>query len=333
VASHGMNDICSLNLARLVMHQIVFLAYDGFQILDVTGPASVFAEASEIAGTRHYDIVVASLSGGLVASGSGIEIATAKSKDVPLGRASSIIIPGASEGPLRVAMTTGHSAWIASNSAGAARICSVCTGAFLLAASGILPAGRITTHWMATGRLSTMFPKLTVDERALYVRDGRVWTSAGVSTGIDMALALVEEDFGRSLATKVAKKLVLQSRRPGHQSQFSTLLELQDGAYAELTDWISNNLNADLSLEALAARCAQSTRTFHRKFSRETGMSPAALVEHLRLDRARSLLEAGESVKTAASVSGFGSLDRLGRCFVRRFNLTPSQYRLLHASQ
>ncbi len=315
------------------MHRVVFLIYDGFQILDVTGPASVFTEASEIAGTNHYEIIMASLSGGLVASGSGIEIATVRAHEVLLDQNSSIIIPGASEGPLRAAMASGVIAWVASNSGNAVRVCSVCTGAFLLAASGILPAGRITTHWMATDRLSAMFPKLTVDDKALYVRDGRVWTSAGVSTGIDMALALVEEDLDRSLASKVAKKLVLQSRRPGHQSQFSTLLELQDGAYARLMEWISGNLTADLSLEALAARSAQSPRTFHRKFSRDTGMSPAAMVEHLRLDRARSLLEAGESVKSAATASGFGSLDRLSRCFVRRFNLTPSQYRLLHASR
>lgn len=315
------------------MRTIVFIAFDGFQILDVTGPASVFAEASEIAGTCHYEIVVASLSGGVVASGSGIEIATANAHEIALDHASTIIVPGASEGPLRKAMASGVIEWVASNNGEAARVCSVCTGAFLLAASGILPVGRITTHWMATDRLSAMFPTLTVDDKALYVRDGRVWTSAGVSTGIDMALALVEEDFGRSLATKVAKKLVLQSRRPGHQSQFSALLELQDSAYAELIEWIANNLDADLSLEALAARSAQSTRTFHRKFSHDTGMSPSAVVEHLRLDCARTLLEAGESVKSAATASGFGSLDRLGRCFVRRFNLTPSQYRLLHSAQ
>ena len=171
---------------------------------------------------------------------------------------------------------------------------------------------------------------MRVDPESLFVEDGQVWTSAGVSTGIDMALALVERDLGPRVASDVARRLVLQMRRPGHQSQFSALLDAQGGPYAGLVAWMAENLSADLGLDALADRAGQAPRTFHRHFSAAVGMTPAAFVERLRLDRARSLLEAGQLHKSVAVAAGFGSLDRLGRAFQRAYALTPSEYGALH---
>ncbi len=313
---------------------IVFVAYDGFQLIDVTGPAAVFAEAAEVDQRAQYQIMLASVTGGPVRSSANIEVATCRLDAITADRNSTLMVPGAHEIPVRSAIADGALiGWLSQNAPSIGRICSVCTGAFILAAAGVLSNSRVTTHWMAADQLEKMFPHLIVDRHALYVRDGALWTSAGVSTGIDMALALLEEDYNQMLATEVARRLVLQSRRPGHQSQFSTLLNAQGGGYAKLVEWIASHLTDDLSLDALAARCAQSVRTFHRKFSREVGMTPAALVEALRLDHARSLLEAGEDVKRASAASGFRSLDHLRRCFVRQIGLTPSQYRFLHKTR
>ncbi len=316
------------------MTRVLFFAYEGFQLLDITGPASVFAEAEESDTQTRYDVVVASFGGGLVRSSSGVAIATECIDALRIDQFSTLIVPGAAEASIRSIISTGElPRWVAANASKASRLCSICTGAFILAAAGQLQGRQVTTHWMATKRLAKAFPDVQVQGNALYVRDGHIWTSAGVSTGIDMALALLEDDFGRETATRVARKLVLQSRRPGHQSQFSTLLKAQGGAYATLIDWMADNLEADLSLDALAARAAQSSRTFHRKFTRDTGLTPAAMVESLRLNRARALLEAGESVTSAAFLAGFRTLDHLGRCFVRQLGLSPSQYRTLHSSK
>jgi transcriptional regulator GlxA family with amidase domain len=215
----------------------------------------------------------------------------------------------------------------------ARRLCSVCTGAFVLAEWGMLDGHRVTTHWLAAKQLARMYPAVNVDANALFIADKAVWTSAGVSTGIDMALAMVEADLDTRTAANVARRLVLQARRGGHQSQFSDILVAQAGPYAELTDWISANLHKDLRVQILAGRSRQSTRTFHRRFTDAVGQTPAAFVEGLRLDRARTLLEAGGTAKQAAKGSGFGTLDRLGRSFRRRLGLNPSAYQALHGGR
>lgn len=314
------------------MHTVVIVAYDGCQLLDVSGPASVFAEAANFVEPAPYRVMLASRAGDLVAADGGLMLGTTAFADLK-GEVHTLLIPGAGASPLRALLRDDAVRdEVLALAKCARRVCSVCTGAFALAAWGLLGGRRATTHWQAAGELSRRFPAVQVDAHALFVEDGPVWTSAGASTGIDMALALVERDLGRGVAAAVAKRLVLQMRRPGHQSQFSTVLEAQSGTYASLLSWVSDNLVAELTSEVLAAHARQSPRTFHRRFLEETGSTPAAYVERLRLDRARTLLEAGQSPKRVAGATGFHSLDRLGRAFKRAYALTPSAYQSIHSA-
>lgn len=204
----------------------------------------------------------------------------------------------------------------------------------MLAAWGLLDGRRVATHWQSVDELARRFPALDVDGRALYVEDGRFWTSAGITTGIDMSLALVERDLGAAVSTGVARRLVLHARRPGHQSQFSALPAAQgNGDYGALIGWIGDNLDQPLDIEALAAHAGQSPRTFHRRFAAATRRTPAAVVESLRLDRARTLLGEGAPPKRVAALSGFGSADRLSRAFTRAFGVSPSTWRAMHARE
>jgi len=311
---------------------VVFLVYEGAQLLDVSGAASVFAEAAEFLPEPPYAVVMASETGGPIATRGGVALMTRPLSALAGTDIDTLLIPGGL--PRALGQLTSSPVvqdWYTATAARARRFGSTCTGAFALAAWGLLDGRRAATHWQAAGELARRFPTIAVDADALFVEDGPVWTSAGVSTGIDMALVLVERDLGRETASKVARRLVLQMRRAGHQSQFSAMLEAQGGAYADLVSWVGDNLSADLTLEALAARAGQAPRTFHRRFTVDVGATPAAFVERLRLDRARALLEAGHAPKPVAMATGFGSLDRLGRAFRRAYALSPSAYRALHA--
>lgn len=310
---------------------IVFLTYEGAQLLDVAGPASVFAEANEFVRKPAYRVIVVSPDGGLVSSRGGVTLATDPVLDIAAARIDTLIVSGGIGAPLLALVSNDAVArWFRRAARHARRVGSTCTGAFVLANWGVLDGRRAATHWQAADRLRTEFPSVTVDADALFVEDGKVWTSAGVSTGIDMALAMVEQDLGRTVVSNVAQRLVLQVRRPGHQSQFSTVLKAQGGTYAELVRWIDMNLQADLSIEALARQANQSVRTFCRRFSEELGASPGAFVERMRLDRARTLLEAGTAAKRVALDTGFGSMDRLWRAFKRVYAINPSTYRAMH---
>lgn len=307
------------------------LLYEDFQLLDVTGPASVFVEAREFVSEPPYRVLLVSSRGGPVAADGGVALCTVRPDELDGADIDTVILPGGRRAALRALLRDdGARAWVASAAARARRLASVCTGAFALAAWGLLDSRSATTHWEAAEEFARRFPAVRVEPQALFVEDGPVWTSAGVSAGIDMALAIVERDLGREVASRIARRLVLQMRRPGHQSQFSELLEAQGGTYAALITWMTDNPAADLTLDALAARANQSPRTFHRRFSAETGSTPAAFVERVRLDRARALLEAGYTAKRVAAAAGFGSLDRLGRVFRRVHGLSPSEYRSLH---
>ncbi|MFT4102435.1 MAG: helix-turn-helix domain-containing protein, partial [Burkholderiaceae bacterium] len=216
----------------------------------------------------------------------------------------------------------------------ARRFGSVCTGSFVLAAAGLLDGRRVATHWDGCVPLARAFPEVDVDPDALYVEDGRLWTSAGVTTGIDMALAIVSRDLDGETAGAVAKRLVLYARRPGHQSQFSPVLKAQmraDGPFAELIDWIHAHLETPLDVPALAARAGLSERTLHRRFLAATGQTPARFVEIARLDAARLLLSRGTTLKRVAAQVGLFPASRLGRLFERRFGVSPRLYRDLHA--
>jgi len=225
--------------------------------------------------------------------------------------------------------------WATRCASAATRLGAVCTGAFVLAALGLLDGKRVATHWFACARLAERYPAVIVDAESLYVVDGKTWSSAGASAGIDMALAMVSRDLGNSMASQVAKGLVVYARRPGYQSQFSTLLLAQakaDGPFLKLTGWLQANMHRSLDAASLAQRVGLSQRTFYRRFVAETGDSPARFIEAIRLDAARTLLSQGLTLKAVAAQVGLAPTARLTRAFQRRFGISPSLFREVHGS-
>ena len=320
------------------MHDVVFVVYHGFQQLDASGPASVFQganrELKRAGRAAHYRITLASAQGGSVESSSGISVQTCKPGALARRPIGSLLVTGADREDLLPAMADpvlkrALRRW----NRRAERIGSVCSGAFLLAGCGLLDGHRVTTHWDACTPLARAFPAVTVDAQALFIQDGRLWTSAGVTTGIDMALALVAMDLGPAIAAEVARRLILYARRPGHQSQFSALLQAQaraDDPFGELIAWIQDHLTARLDIPSLAGRAAMSERSFHRRFVAETGETPARFVEALRLDAARLLLSRGAASKVVAARVGLFPVARLNEAFERRFGISPRLFRDMH---
>ncbi len=312
-------------------HRIVLLAYEGCQLLDVTGPAAVFGAANEGRERLAYDVRIVSPDGGAVASNCGVALMSQ-----PIGgRCDTLLVAGGSRGLKAVMAREDVRRWLRKVAPQARRFGSVCTGAFVLAAAGLLDGKRVATHWASCGRLADRYPALTVDADALYVVDGQVWTSAGVTTGIDMALALVEADLGAATANLIARHFVLYARRPGYQSQFSPLLQAQtevDAPFARLIEWMQTHLDEPLDVPVLAAHAGLSERSFYRKFVEATGKTPAHFVEGLRLDAARTLLAKGLPLKAIAGRVGLRSSARLGQAFERRFGMAPSLFREMHAT-
>ena len=320
------------NLPNDNFRHVVLVAFDGAQVLDISGPAAVFAAANDELPSPAYKLSIASPAGGTINTSSHVGIATEPLAAID-GPFDTLLISGGSDEGLR-SLTHDRAArdWVCRAVTGARRYGSVCAGVFALAAWGLIDGRRVATHWRAVDDLKRLHPTLNVDAQALYVEDGPLWTSAGITTGIDMSLALVERDLGSAVATNVARRLVLYARRPGHQSQFSPLIEARAaGDYADLIDWIGNNLGLPLDVEALAARARQSVRSFHRRFTAATGRTPAAFVEARRLEFARTLLETGAPLKHVAAEAGFGSAERLTRAFTRVFGVAPSMWRAVHA--
>jgi transcriptional regulator GlxA family with amidase domain len=310
-------------------HRLSILAYEGCQLLDVSGPASVFGAANEASGRKVYDLAIVSPDGGIVASSCGVALQTRRIG----GQPDTLLVAGGSRG-LKAAMERADlRRWLRKVAPKARRFGSVCTGAFVLAAAGLLDGKRVATHWASCERLAGRFPALAVDAESLYVVDGKVWTSAGVTTGIDMALALVEADLGAATANLIARHFVLYARRPGYQSQFSPLLQAQakaEAPFAELIEWMQQNLDRPLDVPGLAARAGLSERSFYRKFTEATGKTPAHFVESLRLEAARTLLTRDLPLKTIAGKVGLSSSARLGQAFERRFGMAPSLFREMH---
>jgi transcriptional regulator GlxA family with amidase domain len=314
---------------------IVIVAFPGAQVLDVTGPASVFTSANRSAGRGLYRVLIASTSGGSVPLGDSVTLSTRRLGSIPRRSVDTLLVSGGARDAIRRALRDRLlERWVTGAAKHARRVGSVCSGAFVLAGFGLLDGRRAATHWAACERLSHLFPKVSVDADSLYVVDGRFWTSAGVTTGIDMALAMVEADAGGAVAGAVARELVVYSRRPGNQSQFSAVLRAQvDSAapYAALVDWIVEHLDGDCKVETLARRAGQSPRDFHRKFSLAVGRTPARFVEDLRLDRVRLLLSHDLPLKEIAAKAGFGGLVTMSRAFTRRFGVNPSLFRQMQA--
>jgi len=316
-------------------HTLALFVFDGFQILDATGPAAVFAAANDACGEVFYDVVLVSAKGGEVASSTVARLCTQALEQVKPETVDILLVAGGDEEALlRLAADDSVGAWVRQACASARRYGSICTGVFLLADLGLVDGRRVATHWSACSELAASYPQLEVDADALYVEDGQVWTSAGVTTGIDMCLAMVERDLGSAVANRIAQRLVLYARRPGYQSQFSPVLSAQVRAgapFAPLIEWMTNHLSEPLDVPQLAARMAMSERTFYRKFTSAMGDTPARFVEVLRLDRVRQLLETDKTLKEIAAQTGFSGAAQLSKAFERRFGVTPQLFRETHA--
>ena len=313
------------------MRRIVFVAIPPIQILDLTGPFEVFARC----GGYRAELVSSSIRREVISS-SGLKLTGAKNYRQIRCPIDTLLIVGG-EGAERVDCDDSFLSWLSVMSEKARRIGSICTGAFVLGAAGILDGRRATTHWAWCDRLAQRFPAVDVEADPLFVKDRHVYTSAGVTAGIDLALSLVREDHGAELARTVARDLVMYLQRAGGQSQFSSFLARPPAARRPIEDlqrWIPDHLRADLSVDALAARCAMSPRNFARVFANETGKTPARFVEEMRILAARAMLEASPRVEMEKiSVScGFGSIDSMRRAFRRSLALTPAQYSKLHGT-
>jgi transcriptional regulator GlxA family with amidase domain len=309
--------------------KVAVLAFPAAQVLDVTGPYEVFEIAARMSPGAYQTELLAKRPGELATSG-GLRLVADRGVDECVERLDTLIVAGGLG--VRDALADAELiAWLRAAAARSRRVASVCTGAFLLAQTGLLDGRRATTHWSACEALAARHPSVQVEMDAIFVGDGEVFTSAGVSAGIDLALALVEEDLGSQVALNVARMLVLFMRRPGGQAQFSNSLASQAAESASLRDlqaWIADHLDEDLTVAALAERAFMSQRNFARVFASQTGQTPARYVESLRLERARMLLQSGErTVEGVAQACGFGTVETLRRSFSRRLGVSPGAYR------
>ena len=312
--------------------RVVFFLYPGIASLDVSGPLEVFAGVTKLLERSNrkgqgYEPVFAACAPGPVRTSSGLELMAETSFE---GVTPDIlVVPGAPDAET-AAKNPQIIELVCAAAARAGRIAGVCSGAFILAACGLLNGKRAATHWLVANRLAELYPQVAVEPDAIFVRDGRVSTSGGVTAGIDLALDMVEEDYGDRLALEVARVLLLYRRRPGNQSQYSSVLAAQvnAGRFAPLVRWVEANLGSNLTVEYLADMAHMSPRSFARVFPVQTGSSPARFVEGLRITKARELIEAGsDSFATVAQLAGFGSEERLRKTFIRRLGLSPHQYR------
>jgi len=308
------------------MRTVAILIFPDFQLLDAAGPIAVFDTASRDSTPPSYRLRVIAKSAGPVTSSSGAQLIAASFSDEPLD---TLIVAGG-WGSREAAACPETLAFIRGASVRARRIASVCSGAFILAAAGLLDGRRATTHWGRAAELVRAYPQVRVDPDRIFTRDGDVWTSAGITAGIDLALALVADDLGEDVAKRTARQLVVYYRRPGGQSQFSALLEADgpNGRFASLLGWARDHLHEHLSVDRLAECAAMSPRHFARAFAAETGLTPAKAIEHLRLEAARDIVESSaEPIEGIAVRAGFGDPERMRRAFIRAFGQPPQALR------
>ncbi|MFF4038354.1 GlxA family transcriptional regulator [Streptomyces sp. NPDC001816] len=317
--------------------RIVVTLFAGVELLDVTGPIEVFSVASQLvkrSGARGYEMQLAAERPGPVRTASGVQLVA----DVDLAQAGrgadTLMVPGAIEfgtAGLEPVVDPALVDWVAETAPRVRRIASVCAGAHILAAAGLLDGLTVATHWYTAPRLAADHPRIDVDPDPIFVREGRVWTCAGGCAGMDLALALVAEDHGDKVALQVARLLVMYLKRPGGQSQFSVPLSLQEPSrdkIGELRTWIADNIREDLSLDVLADRVNLSVRHFSRVFRAEYGRTPTAYVEAARIEFARRLLEETDrALDDVAAACGIGSVETLHRAFRRQLGTTPAEYR------
>lgn len=315
---------------------IAVLAMPNVQLLDVAGPLDVFAEANVQAKRTVYELRVLSIRAGTIGASSGVRLLADASIQTWRGPIDTLLVAGAPDlAGADIAPTT--IAWLRKTAAAARRYGSVCSGAFALGAAGLLNGRRATTHWAVAAELARAFPEAIVEPDAIYLRDGKLRTAAGVTAGLDLALTLVEEDLGRDIAMAVSSQLVMYFKRPGGQTQFIRRDEMAPAgrsALQELQRWVAANPAVDHSVANLAVRMGLSPRHLTRLFRHEVGTTPAAWVIEARMTAVRRLLEAGElSPKQVAFECGFSSTDTLRRVFVRSVGVTPAEYRRRYAAR
>ena len=314
--------------------RVMMLAYADAQILDIAGPLQILSTALLADGRPAYAVELVSAEPGPVMTTSGLALHANRTMDevtaADLAALDVLMVTGGLGS--RVAMEDERLlAFVRKAAAPAARVVSICTGSVILASAGLLDGRRATTHWAYAPTMRQRFPAVTVEDDAIYVRDGKFWTSAGVTAGMDLALALIEEDLGRDAALLIARHHVMYLMRPGGQSQFSAQLAAQrvsDTRLSRVCAFIVENPRADLSVPALAARAAMSERSFARRFAEETGITPAQFVERARLDEAcRRLAGSDLSLDAVSADAGFGAAERMRRAFIRHLGVTPGRYR------
>lgn len=302
------------------------LIFPGFQLLDAAGPIAAFEIAARHA-REPTPIRLIAAQAGPVRSSSGVEMLARKFG--PVAALSTLLIAGG-EGVDAACRNPCVTRFVQSVAKRGTRIASVCSGAFVLAEAGLLAGRRATTHWHRTRQFLAAYPDVKLEPDSIYVRDGNIWTSAGISAGIDLALAIVEEDYGPEIAQNTARQLVLYHRRSGGQSQFSSLLELKapNGRFGSLLTWARENLAAPLAVDDLAERAGMSARHFTRAFIAETGTTPSKAVERLRIEAARQRVQAShEPIERVAELTGFGDPERMRRAFIRAFGQPPQALR------
>jgi transcriptional regulator GlxA family with amidase domain len=325
----------SANASQASPREVVILVYPGVQSLDFTGPLEVFTGAEQLLeyegrAERGYRVSLLSVDGAPLATSSGLAVVPHGSLAERPAQLDTLLIAGGA-GCMDAASNSELIDWIAATARSARRTASVCTGAFLLARAGLLDGRRATTHWASAEELARLYPRVNVDPEPIFLRDGPVWTSAGVTAGMDLALALVEEDTDRDVALTIARHLVLFLRRPGSQSQFSATLSAQEPRREPLREaqrFALEHPAADLSVEAMAQRAHMSPRHFARSFRAEVGVTPARFVEHVRVEAARRRLEdTPEPVGAVAAACGFGTPETLRRVLLRTLGVGPAEYR------
>jgi len=329
------NSAKSINVPSPAPKRIVIVIYPGVTLLDVAGPAQVFHTANDASTDNEakpdYEVVLASLTGGQIVTDTGISLSSVKLHEASSKPIDTLIVAGGA-GIYVFLNEKQLTGWIAECYHKCRRVASTCMGAFLNAEAGLLDGKTVTTHWRRVEELQQRHPNVNVQRNPLFTHEGKLWSSAGVAAGIDLALAMVDEDHGHEVAMQVAQSLVVFLKRPGGQSQFSDVLLAQrqdrSGIFSDLQAWISNNLQSPLNVEVLAKKAGMSPRTFARHYKGRTGVAPAKSIEILRVDKAKQLLEQPDiAIPTIARQTGLVDEQRLRRVFARNVGVSPHEYR------
>lgn len=316
----------------MVLPNIVFVVYPGIKLLDLSGPLQVFSDALNASGKPAYKTCIVSKRGGTVGTDTAISIASEPVKKWRRRKVDTLIIVGG-DGVYDTLHDKHFMQSVSSLSLNSRRVASICSGAFILADCGLLDGKKAVTHWESCDRLKRTYPEVLVEEDSIYTTDGKFWTSAGVTAGIDMAIKMISDDLGNEAGLSIARSLVTYLVRPGGQSQFSQTLALQSsdnsGRFDGLNCWIQSNLHRDLNNQLLADRICMSARTFARLYTEKTGVTPAKAVESMRVEAAsRMLTQTRQRINTIAKKCGFTTDERMRRAFLRQIGIMPRDYRV-----